>query len=142
MFVWWGFIPEAVYEEVTTNEEFQDEAEQIRQSDFLKVVSIDDEKAISILQRVAGLDRGESEAIIYADENRADYLLMEEVPGRKAATDMGLRIMGSISVITNAAKDGHINDAEAEMAFEKIRNSNRHISEKIIMDALAIIRNE
>ena len=136
------FIPEAVYEEVTTNEEFQDEAEQIRQSDFLKVVSIDDEKAISILQRVAGLDRGESEAIIYADENRTDYLLMDEVPGRKAATDMGLRIMGSIGVITNAAKDVHINVAEAEMAFEKIRNSNRHISEKIIMDALAIIRNE
>ena len=60
-------IPEAVFHEVTTNDNFPEEAEQIRNSAFIKVVSVGDMKSVILLQRATGLDRGESEAIIYAD---------------------------------------------------------------------------
>ena len=33
-------IPEAVFQEVTTNEEFQDEADQIKKSSFIHVVKV------------------------------------------------------------------------------------------------------
>ena len=106
-------IPDAVYQELTTNPNFSDEAEQITNSTFIRVVSVMDKRTVSVLQRVTGLDLGESEAIIYADENHADLILMDEVSGRRVATDMGLKIMGSIGVLIAAYREGYLNEEEA-----------------------------
>lgn len=132
-------IPEAVYKELTTNRSFINEAELIKNSDFIKVVTVEDRKAVSILQRATGLDLGESEAIVYADDNQADLLLMDEVSGRRVALNMGIAIMGSAGVLVSAFREGHLSIVEAEEAFLKIRSANRHISEKLIADALDII---
>ena len=71
-------IPNAVYAELTTNPNFAEEAEQIKSCPFIKVVTVKEPKAVDVLQRSAGLDLGESEAIIYADDVKADVLLMDE----------------------------------------------------------------
>lgn len=71
-------IPEAVHAELTCNSEFQGEADLINKSDFITVVSVKNRESLSTLQRATGLDLGESEAIIYADENKADLLLVDE----------------------------------------------------------------
>ena len=47
-------IPQTVYSELTGNENFPEEAKQIQNSEFLKVVTVEDEKAISLLQRATG----------------------------------------------------------------------------------------
>ena len=78
-------IPNAVFNELTTNERFNDEANLIKNCSFIKVVSVDAEERVTLLQRATGLDRGESEAIIYADQNRAEILLIDEAAGRKVA---------------------------------------------------------
>ncbi|MBQ9388565.1 MAG: DUF3368 domain-containing protein [Synergistaceae bacterium] len=133
-------IPEAVHRELTVNPAYADEAEQINSSEFIRVISVEDRKTVFVLQRTAGLDLGESEAIVYADENNADLLLVDETSGRRVAKFMGLEIMGSIGVLVLAFKKGYLNLENAEVIFQKIRNSNRHISEKLIKDALDIIR--
>ena len=48
-------IPEAVFSEVTTNPRYEDEAETIRTCDFIRVVTVEDRKAVSLLQRATGL---------------------------------------------------------------------------------------
>ena len=106
----------------------------------MKVVAVEDEKAVSLLQRATGLDRGESEAIVYADAIHSDFLLMDEVPGRRVASGMGLEIMGSIGVLINGFREGFI--SELKMSFDRIRNTNRHISERLLQDSLDIIRQE
>ena len=64
---------------------------------------------------------------------------MDEVRGRKVAMDMGLHIMGSIGVLLAAFKEGYLTGQETEVALEKIGSANRHISERLLKDALDIV---
>ena len=109
-------IPEAVFQEVTANEEFQDEADQIKKSSFIRVVKVENTDRVSFLRRVTGLDLGESEAIIYADEAKADLLLMDEVAGRKVAKNMSLPMIGTVGIIVRAFKVGHTKSQLALLA--------------------------
>lgn len=132
-------IPEAVHKELTSNERFLEEARQINNSDFIRVISVEDRKSVSLLQRAAGLDLGESEAIIYAENNKADLLLVDEASGRRVAKSMGIEIMGSVGVLVSAFREGILSEDEASDAFRSIREARRHISERLIEDALKII---
>lgn len=132
-------IPEAVHNELTANEKYSEEAKQIDSSDFIRVVSVNDPKSVSLLQRAAGLDLGESEAIVYAESNKADLLLVDEASGRRVAMSVGIEIMGSVGILVSAFKRGFLSRGEVDDAFQKIRNSRRHISEKLIKDALDVI---
>ena len=124
-------IPEAVFRELTGNSKYADEAEQIARSQLIQVVRVNERKAVDVLQRVSGLDLGESEAIIYADENKADVLLMDESAGRKVAKSMGLHIHGTVGILLQAF-DMHVLSAEeVKRAIEKLRKAKRHISEEL-----------
>ena len=133
-------IPEAVFSEVTKNKTFCDEADLLKNSDFIKVVKVRDENQVLFLQRATGLDLGESEAIIYADENKADLLLIDESAGRRVAQNMKLPITGSIGILIRAVQSGVITVTEAENAFDRIKQSNRHISKNLLDKAIEIIR--
>ena len=132
-------IPEAVFSEATRNETFKDEADKIRNSEYIRVVKVQDQSQVVFLQRVTGLDIGESEAIIYADEVKADLLLMDEAAGRKVALNMNLPVTGSVGVLIKAFKSGIITANEADDAFSMIKTANRHISESLINKALKMI---
>jgi len=124
-------IPEAVYSELTTNERYSEEAEEIKSSPFIRVVSVGERKAVDILRRATGLDLGESEAIVYADDNKADILLMEEDAGRKVAKSMGIRVRGSIGILLLGFDKKILSAQDVEHAIDKMKKSNRRISEKL-----------
>ena len=71
-------IPQAVFDELTGNLRFRQEAEMIENDRHIHVVAVEERKLVALLQRTTGLDLGESEAIVYADDNHADFLLMDE----------------------------------------------------------------
>lgn len=50
-------IPEAVYKELTSNENFLEEADEIQKSDFVKKVVLEDRKIVDVFQRATGLDQ-------------------------------------------------------------------------------------
>lgn len=135
-------IPEAVFAEVTSNETFRDVADLIRDSDYINVVKVAYPDRVTFLQRVTGLDRGESEAIVYADESKADLLLMDESAGRRVAQNMKLPITGSVGILVRAYQGGMLTEEEIDTAFDRIRESNRHISEKLIQIALTAIHSK
>lgn len=135
-------IPEAVFSELTSNDAYPEEAALIENSAFVKVVKVSDDKAVSLLQRATGLDRGESEAIVYADDNHADLVLMDEVQGRNVAKGMGLRIMGTVGILINAFREGFLQKTDVVQALNLMKETGRHISDRLIQDALDILNNE
>lgn len=75
------------------------------------------------------LHRGESEAIILADELHADYLLMDEAAGRKTAEAMGVKIIGLLGVLLEAKREHlllqvkPVSDDLMKMAKFRVRES-------------------
>lgn len=125
-------LPEAVYEELTLNQFFLEEAEQVKSCEFFKRVSVSNNNTVGMLMRITGLDLGESEAIVYSDENKSDLLIVDEVRARRVATSMKLRITGTIGVLIAANENGLLNKDEALACAEILRLSKRHISETLL----------
>lgn len=122
-------IPNAVYMELTGNEKFVTEASQVIDSDFLEVDKVDNEVAVMILQEVSGLDAGESEAIVMANNRKADLLVMDEHKGRSVAKKMGLPITGTIGLLLKAFDEGMLTVGDIEECIEKLKETNVRISE-------------
>lgn len=135
-------IPEAVYRELVTNPRFQNEAEQIKASSYIRKVSISNERSVEILRRATGLDLGESEAIVYTDESKAELLLMDEAKGRKVAKQMGLKVMGTIGILIAAYDAGLLKKEEIVSCLDILKNSGRFISEALYEQVLQKIHNE
>ena len=133
-------IPDAVYEELISNNRFQAEAEQILSAEYITKVVVEDKKSVALLRRATGLDAGESEAIILSDEIKADLLLMDELKGRQIAKQMGLNIMGTIGILMTAFEEKLLSADEIEQCAEVLRSNGRHISDRLYEQLMEKIR--
>lgn len=123
-------IPQAVFNELTADERFKLEAEQIRRKHFIKVKAVKNPESASILKRATGLDQGESEAIILTDEQNADVLLMDEAKGRAVSFQMGFKIMGTIGILIAAYEENELTGDEVRKCVEGLQKAGRHIGQK------------
>lgn len=132
-------IPNAVYNELTTDKRFSDEAELVIHASYIKTVSVSNPEAVRILRMATGLDQGESEAVVLTDELKADILLMDEAKGRTISTQMGITVMGTIGLLISAYEDNLITSEEARICIDGLQRSGRHIGKKyyqILMNKL------
>lgn len=132
-------IPDAVFRELTTNTVFANEAQIVRTSSFLKVSSVQNHKALQLLQAVSGLDDGESEAIILADELKASVLVMDEKKGRKVAQKMGIQITGTVGILIQAYDEKKVTADEIKSYLTQLKNSNIRLSDSLIQQALDLL---
>lgn len=123
-------IPQAVFDELTSDERFQLEAEQIKQKQFISVKPVSNLESVSILKRATGLDQGESEAIVLTDELKADILLMDEAKGRSVSNQMGFRIMGTIGVLIVAYEEHELTGNEVKECIDGLQRAGRHIGQR------------
>ena len=123
-------IPDAVFSELTVDERFQLEADQIRQKEFIVVKSVTNSEAASLLRRATGLDKGESEAIVLTDEWKAELLLMDEAKGRNVSAQMGLRIMGTIGILMAAYEEQELTADEVKECVDGLQRAGRHIGQR------------
>ncbi len=123
-------IPNAVYEELTADKRFIDEAKMLTNVSYIKSVSVSNPEAVRILRMATGLDQGESEAIVLTDELKADILLMDEAKGRKISGQMGITIMGTIGLLVSAYEDRIITSEEVRRCIDALQRSGRHIGER------------
>ena len=131
-------IPQAVFDELTSDKRFQVEADQICQKEFIFVKRVNVPESVNILKRATGLDQGESEAIVLTDELKADILLMDEARGRNVSAQMGLSIMGTIGILMAAYEEKELTaDEEKTLTSNEVRecitglqHAGRHIGQR------------
>ena len=123
-------IPQAVFDELTVDERFKLEAEQIMSNKFVSVKPVSNVASVSILKRATGLDQGESEAIVLTDELKADLLLMDEAKGRNVSAQMGLRIMGTIGILMAAYEEDELSSDEVRECIAGLQHAGRHIGQR------------
>ena len=123
-------IPQAVFDELTDDERFRLEADQIREKKFIVVKPVNNPESTNILKRATGLDQGESEAIVLTDELKADLLLMDEAKGRNVSAHMGLRIMGTIGILMAAYEEDELSSDEVRECIAGLQHAGRHIGQR------------
>jgi len=124
-------IPNAVYKELTENATFAKEAKIIKDIDYLTVVAVENEKSVSILRNVTGLDAGESEALIMYDEQKADLLLMDEHKGRSVAKQLNVRHIGTVGVLLLAYDKGMIQQDDVKSCLDTMLANNIRLDRKL-----------
>lgn len=125
-------IPQAVYDELTINNRFTDEAETIRNCSFLEICQVTDSNSVKLLQETTGLDLGESEAIVLSENMNANLLLMDEIRGRAVAKAHGLSVIGVVGILSTAYKLHLLNTKDIQDCIEKLKQNRRHIGENLL----------
>lgn len=125
-------IPEAVYEELVENRMFRLEAEKIKRCPFIKVSRVNDLKSVNIFRRVTGLDAGESEAIVMAEEMQADLLLIDERKGRRVAKQMGLAITGTMGILIQAYDEELLSESAVETCLSVMKKCGIRIGDSLL----------
>ncbi|MDZ7773404.1 MAG: DUF3368 domain-containing protein [Balneolaceae bacterium] len=83
------------------------------------------------------LDPGEATSIALASEESNSLLIIDEIKGRKAATEMGVTITGSLGVLVTAKRKGHIQAVKP--LIKKMLQTNFWISQELVDRVLQIV---
>ena len=135
-------IPNGVFNELTQNKSYAQEAKTIMSADFVVTKSVSDKKAVEILEKTTSLDKGESEAIILFSELKAELMLMDERRGREVALKLKIPLSGTLGVLLEAFDKNIISREEIEQYLDEFQKQNRRFSRKIINLVKRHINNE
>jgi predicted nucleic acid-binding protein len=128
------YISEGVYKELISNKKFIFEIEQITKSSFIIVKEVKNRLAVELIQKMHGLNMGESESIILFKELGGDLLIMDEKKGRKVASSLDIELTGTLGILLKAKQEGII--IELKPILEKLIESNIRISHELYKEIL------
>ena len=90
-------VPEAVWREVVDQGAERSGAQEVSAADWIKVQEVNDKAMVRLLR--AELDEGEAETIALAHEMKANLVLLDERDARRAAMQMGLKVLGTVGIL-------------------------------------------
>lgn len=98
---------------------------------WLEVVEVD---AGEIPPHLTKIHRGEWEAIQLARQVEPDFVLIDELEGRRVATDYGLRVTGLLGVLDQAGRRGLV---DVPAAVNRLTETEFYMSKKLMRRVLA-----
>lgn len=126
-------IPPAVYQEVVVRGRGQDGSEELARAKWIDRRR--PRRTDLILALSAFLGRGEAEAIALAAERKDSLLLIDEAQGRRVAGSMGIAIRGTLGVLLQGHRAGHVSDLEG--AIKRMRERGTWVDDEVIATVLA-----
>jgi predicted nucleic acid-binding protein len=96
-------IPAAVHAEIAISG--MPGATELAEAEWVQRASVAESSLLATLP--SALHAGEREAIALAKERHAQ-LLMDEIRGRRAAVQLGIEVIGSLRILAEAKRFGHI----------------------------------
>ncbi len=131
------FIPRAVYDEVTVHGQHKqrviiDDSEK----SWLKVKPVQNKVIVDTLK--IQLDAGEAEAIALALEEKVDLILIDERIGRRMAQSLGLMVLGTLGILTQAKQKNLIPTLKPILA-DLIAKAGFYITPKLITQILSTV---
>lgn len=129
-------IPLGVFQELTANPKFSQEAALIKAVGYIEAIPVKDSQAVWQLRERTGLDKGESEAIILTKERSALSLLIDERKGRRVAHQEGIKITGTLGILKSAYEEGLLSKQDFIASLTEIKASALRISDKMIDEIL------
>jgi len=112
-------IPGAVLEELKVEEDLPG-SQNVRDAlkvGWIRIETVNLYPLVRALQR--DLDKGEAEAIALAIQLNADWVLIDEREGRKAAKSMELKVVGVLGVLLKAKHEGRL--GSLRQAIDRLR---------------------
>lgn len=135
-------VPEAVYDELTSNNYYAEEKKEIEKCSFISVERVHNIESVRILRDVTGLDAGESESLILYGEKKADLLLIDEHKGRSVAKKMSVKLIGTVGILMLAFDNGILNTAEIRDTLEVLLSYDIRLSRKLCNKVLNYVGSE
>lgn len=132
-------VPEAVYNELTNNDNYEEERREIEKCTFLSVEKVRNIESVRILRAVSGLDAGESESLVLYGEMGAELLLIDEHKGRNVAKKMAVEYIGTVGILMLAFDEGIISAEEIRETLETLLRCDIRLSRKLCNKVLRYV---
>jgi uncharacterized protein len=127
-------VPEEVYRELQRGN--HPASQLISSLDWLAVRAVQNLPEVQRLNNQVGLDLGESEAIVLAEELKADQLLVDDLAGRREAQARGLSLIGTVGVLLVAKQRGLIE--QVKPILDDLRNGGTRIAQPLYERVLVL----
>jgi len=125
-------IPQAVDDEISAPG--KPHARKLKEFSEGKIIAVQNRLAVKVLANE--IDLGEAETIALALENGIDNVLIDDAKGRKAAQRNNLHPIGTIGVLLQAKKLGHIDAIKPSL--DKLLSEKIRIGNKLYLQALVL----
>ena len=122
------YVTEAVYHETVVEGAGHEEAVLIANADFLKRVSVKNQRLVKFLLEM--IDHGEAETIAFALENEVDLIVLDDKDARKVARGFGVRVTGTLGLLLLAKRRGFI--SQIAPYVKELRRNGFRISDEVV----------
>lgn len=108
-------IPEVVYQEIVSQGEGRHGEAEVNNATWIHRKHITDREKVSRIMLDVRIDEGESEAIVLAQELKADWLIIDDMKARVYAQTLGQQIIGVLGILLAAKANGFIKEIKQTM---------------------------
>ena len=129
------YIADGVWDELNAEGERWPGRDQVAAADWIERRVVQNHALVTVLRR--DLDRGEAESITLALELGADLVLLDEREGRRAATRLGLRVVGVVGILLEAKANGIVDEIRPHLDSLR-QTAGFYLSESLHQHALML----